>query len=191
MLPPYDTGATLQRLGVTLAELRPQRVISLGDSLHDPEAARRMPGQDRRRLEAMVAEHDWLWIEGNHDGGAPEAFGGERSLRRTVGPLTFVHEPSPDAPAGEVAGHLHPCCRVAGRAGSVRRRCFITDGRRLILPAYGALAGGLNVLDGVFEPLFPQGFRVAVVGREEVFLAGRNVLSGDRGRGRRMTAPKD
>ena len=55
---------------------------------------------------------------------------------------------------GEVAGHLHPCARVKGRGGSVRRRCFVTDGERMVLPAFGAYAGGLNVRDAPFAACF-------------------------------------
>jgi hypothetical protein len=55
-----------------------------------------------------------------------------------------------------VAGHLHPCVRVKGRVGSVRRRAFVTDGERLVMPAFGAFAGGLNVLDVSFRDLFAR-----------------------------------
>ena len=68
--------------------------------------------------------------------------------------LCFIHEPSGER--GQVAGHLHPCARIKGRIASVRRRCFVTDGERLILPAFGAYAGGLNVLDAAFNGLFSR-----------------------------------
>ncbi len=51
---------------------------------------------------------------------------------------------------GEISGHLHPCARVASRGGSVRRRCFATDGARMVMPAFGSYAGGLNVRDDAF-----------------------------------------
>jgi len=180
MLPPYDTRVALSRLATALADVRPQRVISLGDSLHDPAGAVRMTGDDGRMLSGLVEQFEWIWIEGNHDADAAAAFGGRTASEISVGPLRFVHEPSSGSAIGEVAGHLHPCARVRGGGTSVRRRCFVSDGRRLVLPAYGALAGGLNVLDPAIAGLFPDGFSVAVLGRSETYAAAPGALLPDR-----------
>jgi metallophosphoesterase superfamily enzyme len=48
------------------------------------------------------------------------------------------------------------------------RRCFATDGLRLVLPAFGALAGGLDVLDRAFAPLFAGPFTAHLLGRAAV-----------------------
>ena len=58
------------------------------------------------------------------------------------------------APGGEIAGHLHPVARVSGRGRTVSRRCFASDGVRLVMPAFGAYAGGLNVRDRAFAQVF-------------------------------------
>jgi metallophosphoesterase superfamily enzyme len=102
---------------------------------------------------------DWVWVEGNHDGRAPETLGG--ALRETLhlGSLVLRHEPTEAAAPGEIAGHLHPCARVVGRGRSVRRRCFATDGARLVMPAFGAFTGGLNVCDEAYAKIFPDGAR--------------------------------
>jgi metallophosphoesterase superfamily enzyme len=67
-----------------------------------------------------------------------------------------------------VAGHLHPCARVVGASRSVRRRCFVTDGLRLILPAYGAYAGGLSVRDAAFAGMFARAPLVGAIGSKKV-----------------------
>jgi metallophosphoesterase superfamily enzyme len=85
-----------------------------------------------------------------------------------VGPLTLRHEPLPVPVLGEVSGHLHPCARVVRAGRSVRRRCFLTDGSRLILPAFGAYAGGLNARDVAFADLFARAPLAAVLGDERV-----------------------
>ncbi len=41
-----------------------------------------------------------------------------------------------------------------GRGGSVRRRCFIANRERLVMPAFARSHGGLDVLDDAFRPLF-------------------------------------
>jgi metallophosphoesterase superfamily enzyme len=129
----------------------------------------------------MTAAHDWVWIEGNHDPKPPEDLGGRAAFELAMGGLVLRHEPSAGGARGEIAGHLHPCARVVGRTGhSVRARCFATNGERLVMPAYGALTGGLNVLDAAFAPLFAERMLAAVLGRTGVYLAGVDSLAPDR-----------
>src|SRR5947208_687626 len=80
--------------------------------------------------------------------------GGTFTETFAIGALTFRHKPSPDAPGGEIAGHLHPVARVAQRGRAVSRRCFATDGKALVMPAFGAYTGGLNVRDRAFAAVF-------------------------------------
>lgn len=156
-LPPYDTAATLARLARVIARLAPLRVIALGDSFHDDGGPARLTEADRARLAALVDGREWIWIAGNHDPTPPIGIGGDAAAEWRLGPLTFRHEPQPGHAAGEVAGHLHPCARVVGSGRAVRRRCFAADRERLVMPAFGALTGGLDVLDGAFRNLFPAG----------------------------------
>jgi DNA ligase-associated metallophosphoesterase len=167
-LPPYDTGATLARLERLVTELAPRLVIALGDSFHDLDAGDRMAQADFARLDRLARTCAWVWIEGNHDPAPPARLPGERRASLEIGVLVFRHEPGADAPPGEVAGHLHPCAKVAGAGRRVRRRCFATDGRRLIMPAFGAYAGGLNVCDPAFGPLFPGGLTALALGGGKV-----------------------
>lgn len=179
-LPPYDTAATLVRLAAAIARFAPRLVVALGDSFHDGRAAARMEAGDTARLRAMQAGRDWIWIAGNHDPVAPENLGGEAHSEWRAGPITFRHEPQPGVACGEIAGHLHPVARVATRNGALRRRCFAGDGERLVLPAFGAFAGGLNVRDAAFDGLFGRALGVHVLGRERVFAvrAGNCVREG-------------
>ena len=191
MLPPYDTGATLARIEALVGALRPTTVISLGDSFHDRDARPRMAHSDVARVRALTEAVDWVWIEGNHDPEPPRDLGGRMAHDLRLGGLVFRHHPVAGAAPGEIAGHLHPCARVVGRGGrSVRARCFATNGERLVMPAYGALTGGLNVLDRAFDSVFGDsvfGGRVlaAVMGRDGVYLAatGRLVADGLRAAG--------
>ncbi|BCH27348.1 ligase-associated DNA damage response endonuclease PdeM [Mesorhizobium sp. L-8-3] len=154
LLPPYDTAATLERLGAVVEAYAPRIVISLGDSFHDPEGSGRLPDPFRDRLAAMAAGRDWFWITGNHDPVAPRGLPGETVDEVAIGGLVFRHEPSASTVEGEVAGHLHPCARIVQRGRSVRRRCFASDGRRMIMPAFGSFTGSLNVLDRAYAGLF-------------------------------------
>jgi DNA ligase-associated metallophosphoesterase len=154
LLPPYDTAATLALLGQLVTRYQPKIVISLGDSFHDTNGPQRLATPDSGSLQALQRGRDWIWITGNHDPHPAPALGGSFVATLSVGPLTFRHEPTENAAAGEIAGHLHPVARVAQRGSSVRRRCFAGDGTRLVMPALGAFTGGLNVRDRAFAKLF-------------------------------------
>lgn len=156
MLPPYDTAETLARLSREIEALAPRTVVFLGDGLHDREAEDRIAPLDAARLAELAAGRTLVWVRGNHDPDGPRRLPGEAVVEAAVSGLALRHEPSPGTRRGEAAGHLHPSARVAARGRSVRRRCFITDGERLILPAFGAYAGGLNVRDIAFAGLFVQ-----------------------------------
>ncbi|RYB03304.1 ligase-associated DNA damage response endonuclease PdeM [Lichenibacterium ramalinae] len=170
MLPPYDTAATLAKLGAVVARTRPRLVVALGDSFHDRAGASRMGEADRAALAALQAGRDWVWLAGNHDPAPPKGLGGTTAATWSLGPLTLRHEPLPGAPAGEIAGHLHPVAIVAGAGGAVRRRAFVSDGTRCIMPAFGAYAGGLNFRHPAFAGLLKEGRRIAhALGRDRVY----------------------
>lgn len=176
MLPPYDSAATLIRLAEEIEALKPARVILLGDSFHDRRAIERLAPGDRDALAAMAKGLDWVWLEGNHDremlGDALDALPGRIVGEMALGALTLTHEPLPGPRPGEVAGHLHPCARVAAYARTVRRACFVTDGERLLLPAFGAFTGGLNVRDPAIAGLFETPPMIAALGTDKVHAIG-------------------
>jgi uncharacterized protein len=154
LLPPYDTATTLARLACLIERYAPRLVIALGDSFHDGDGPVRMSAADRTSLKALQRGRDWLWIAGNHDPQLPADIGGAFAETLALGPLTLRHEPSEEQGDGEIAGHLHPVARIAQRGRAVSRRCFAGDGRRLLMPAFGAYAGGLNVRDRAIFGLF-------------------------------------
>jgi DNA ligase-associated metallophosphoesterase len=156
LLPPYDTRTTLKRLAVLMKSFAPASVISLGDAFHDGGAEARMDEDDAALLAALASSVRWFWMLGNHDPAPPKRFPGdvERSVR--LGRLLFRHEPAAGPAPGEIAGHLHPAARVRAESRTMRGRCFATDGERLVMPAFGAFAGGLNVLDPAFFRVLPR-----------------------------------
>jgi len=169
MLPPYDTLDTLRRLGAAVAVHQPRIVVALGDSLHDRWAGERMADPLRDEVRRIQAGRTFIWIAGNHDP-LPHDLGGEGTAELAVGPLRLRHEPQEGTVSGEVCGHLHPAARVAVRGRAVRRRCFVTDGNRMVLPAFGAYAGGLSVRDAAIADLFPRrSFRVHLLGVDRTY----------------------
>jgi uncharacterized protein len=163
LLPPYDTAATLSRLGAVIARHDPRTVIALGDSFHDRDAHGRLSISDRATIAALQVRRDWIWIAGNHDPALPDDLGGTVAGEVVVGAIVFRHQPT--GAIGEIAGHLHPKARVSTRGRAVERRCFAADGERVVMPAFGAYAGGLSIRDVAFAKIFQTlGFMAHVLG---------------------------
>jgi len=179
MLPPYDTRETLARLAAEAAALRPHTILLLGDTLHDGAAEGRLAPDDVRTLMRLGSASGLVWIAGNHDADGPWSLPGRTAAAWSVVGLSLVHEPAAAPRFGEVAGHLHPAARIKGRVGSVRRRCFITDGERLVMPAFGAFAGGLNVRDAAFRGLFRRPPLAVALGDRRAHAVGWEQLRPD------------
>ena len=169
LLPPYDTRTTLKRMKALFDRYAPSLAIALGDSFHDREAHNRLDAFERATLADLGARAEWIWIAGNHDPALPAWLSGRIADEVSIGSLTFRHEPSPYSGRGEIAGHLHPCKTVSRRGQSLRRRCFASDGLRLVMPAFGAYAGGLDVRDIALRSLFPKEFLAHVLGHTRVY----------------------
>jgi DNA ligase-associated metallophosphoesterase len=154
LLPPYDTASTLERLGGLLSRYAVRMVVALGDNFHDGDGPARLSGPDRAALFELQQGRDWIWIAGNHDPDPRDGIGGVFARSLAFGTLTFRHEPRPEPSAGEIAGHLHPCARVHQRGRVLTRRCFVTDEIRIVMPAFGAYTGGLNIRHAAFTQVF-------------------------------------
>ncbi|CAN7456049.1 ligase-associated DNA damage response endonuclease PdeM [Phenylobacterium sp. LjRoot219] len=179
MLPPYDTAETLGRLEAEVARLAPRVLVLLGDSFHDGDSEARLHVADAARLVGLARGRQLVWVVGNHDADGPRALPGERADDLSLAGLQLRHEPRAGPQAGEVSGHLHPAAKVRSPRGAVRRRCFATDGERLILPAFGAYAGGLNVRDAAFAGLFRRPLLAGALGRDRVHAIGWRSLAAD------------
>lgn len=170
MHPPYDTEMTLTRLGNCITFYRPETIISLGDSFHDRSGAAQLPKTYRQKLLTLQKNSNWIWISGNHDPEPPEDLGGIFIEEAIVENLTFRHEPAQIAKEGEVAGHLHPAAKITRRGKSVRKPCFASDGKRLILPAFGTTTGCLSLEHKAFKGLFNRSdLNAYVLGKDQLY----------------------
>ena len=144
LLPPYDSLATLADLTALVAATAAEEVWCLGDSFHDVEGCDRLPPAARTMLASLVAGTRWTWITGNHDRHYVDRCGGAVVDEAVVDGVVLRHEADPADPRPELSGHFHPKLRVRVRGKLVSRRCFVATGTKLVLPAFGALTGGLD-----------------------------------------------
>lgn len=147
-LPPHDSAATLDLIETLVARTGARQVWSLGDSFHDAEGAARLDTRSRDRLAALTARCEWVWITGNHDAGVAAMPGGRRVVEAEVAGIRLRHQADPADPMPEISGHFHPKLRLSLRGRYVSRRCFVGSATKLILPALGALTGGLDAGHG-------------------------------------------
>jgi hypothetical protein len=154
LLPPYDTASTLERLAGLLSRYAVRTVVALGDNFHDEGGPARLAATDRATLCELQRGRDWIWFAGNHDPNPGEGIGGVFARSLAVGSLMFRHEPTRSPCEGEIAGHLHPSARVHRRGRTLTRRCFVSDETRLVMPAFGAYTGGLNIRHAAFLQVF-------------------------------------
>ncbi len=144
MLPPYDSIATLADLTALTVSTGAEEIWCLGDSFHDRHGCDRLPARAREMLTALTGATRWTWITGNHDAGIADHCGGDIALESEVDGLLLRHEADPAEARPELSGHFHPKLRIHHRGRQVSRRCFVATERKLILPAFGSLTGGLD-----------------------------------------------
>ncbi len=149
-LPPYDSVDTLACLIDTIEATGAARIWCLGDSFHDSDGPNRLADGPRRALMQLTHGLDWVWITGNHDHEVARSLGGRVMAACTVGGIALRHEAVPGDDAPEISGHFHPRLKVHIRGRGVVRRCFAVTGTKIVLPAFGALTGGLDVTDPAF-----------------------------------------
>ncbi|WP_246739432.1 ligase-associated DNA damage response endonuclease PdeM [Martelella sp. HB161492] len=177
LLPPYDTRLSLSRLASVIDRYQPQRVVSLGDSFHDRRGSAEMQDHSRQLLSGLVEGRDWVWINGNHDPDGVADLPGRALDQWDFAGLCFRHEPGPGL--AEICGHLHPSATLRRRDKNVRRPCFAMDDKRLMLPAFATLAGGLDLKHRAFAGLFAKDrLTVHLLGADRVYSLPFNRLSG-------------
>lgn len=170
-VPPYDTRETLERLSRALRRWRPERLVLLGDSFHDASGHSRLSPSDAASLVRMLAGMDVIWVLGNHDPEPPVGLPGAAAEEWQDGTIAFRHiaRSAPLTSGAEISGHYHPKATMPTRCGGVTRPCFVADARRVVLPAFGAYTGGLDLREPPLAALFPRGARAFLLGQERLY----------------------
>lgn len=181
MLPPYDTEVTLGRLADVTAAYGPDRIIFLGDTFHDPFGAERLAPPQRAFITALGEIAELIFITGNHDHGSASIFGGIVAEEFVLDGVVFRHIPVEGMPQQpEIAGHLHPAARIVVKGRSIKRRAFVGCRRRMVVPAFGCLTGGLCVSDPAFAGLWPHPAKpdVHIIGQRKVYSLTADAATG-------------
>ena len=163
MLPPYDSRETLERLAAAIRLTRARRVFCLGDNFHDTGGATRLEPYAGGMLDALTRVTDWVWVAGNHDQGQVPCGTAVEELE--ISGVMLRHEALAGESRPELSGHYHPKLRISARGRSVARPCAVASERKLILPAFGALTGGMDAADpAIINALQPMRAADALLG---------------------------
>lgn len=150
MLPPYDSREALERVADAIRLCGARRVYCLGDNFHDEGGAERLEPHAAGMLDALSRATDWVWIAGNHDRGRVPW--GTALDELDLAGIVLRHEALPGETRAELSGHYHPRLRVSARGRLIARPCWVVSRgefgeRKLVLPAFGALTGGMDASD--------------------------------------------
>jgi len=152
-LPDGVLTSDLSRLTVAARESGAQRLLILGDLVHDAH------GLTATVVDRVAAWRDDLALDvalvpGNHDrrvASLPASWR-IRVLEPCVreGAVAFAHDaddPALDTAGGAFtwAGHVHPAIRLRGATDSLRLPCFVVGTARGIVPAFSTLTSGMTV----------------------------------------------
>ncbi len=149
MLPPYDSLKSLEDIATLAQECGASSLVCLGDNFHDDEGELRLTGQAAALLRDLTRRYDWRWITGNHDPSLEAKWGGAAIREIEVGGIMLRHEAQCRYAGAEISGHFHPKLRIKLSQRTIARRCFVMTDRKIILPAFGAYAGGMDAADAV------------------------------------------
>lgn len=157
---------------ICLGRASPSDVASNATSQH-------IDRDDRETLHMLQEDREWIWLQAT-SGALDDELGGHHLPDLTVAGLTLRAAPMGAAVTHEIAGHLRPAAKISLNGHTIRRPCFVGNGRRLVLPAFGSSTGGRNVLDQGFVPLFGNGGQsVWMLGQDGLYPVASRLLRED------------
>ena len=168
MLPPYDSRETLERVALSIRETDARRVYTLGDNFHDSHGSTRLEDHAAGMLAALTRATDWVWITGNHDPAMEARSGGTIADELEIAGLVLRHRATAGETRPELSGHYHPRLQITVRERHIRRPCAVVaegagTGGRMILPAFGALTGGMDAADPAIRDAMQPAARIDAV----------------------------
>jgi metallophosphoesterase superfamily enzyme len=177
-------GAGVRQSLIKLAEAmdryEPATVIVLGDGLHAGGVAAGVTAEDLEILRILQEDRNWIWITGRADRPAPPQLGGTICAEFKMAGIALLPRPTPGWATHEIAASMRPAAHLSLYGYSLRRPCFVGNRQRLLMPAFGTAAGGVNVLNDAFRPLFGAGgMAVWMLGQEGLYPVATRLLAED------------
>lgn len=158
-VPSGEHQQDLRRLENLVERFSPERVLILGDWIHDQQSWTLSLQKDLLQFFERHQKVNWTLLVGNH----------ERGSRRHLellpmeliegdwvrGPFVFTHgHETPQSDLFQIQGHVHPVIKMRHGPTQVRLPCFAQSKSALILPSFGGLTGGYEVEARDFKKIY-------------------------------------
>jgi hypothetical protein len=162
-IPSGDHLTDLNRVAKLLRETRAQRVLILGDFIHQKRGVTDEILQALEKFFGFLPQIEFTLLMGNHEKGAKSVL--EKLPMKLIEddvlifPFRFSHghlegEDRLSAEFFTIQGHIHPAVTLQEGSTRVRLPCFWLTESALTLPSFGSLTGGWNVKRGRKDRVF-------------------------------------
>ena len=168
-IPPFDTIETLRQLSNFINNHPVEKIIFLGDLIHDKLAFKRMTEKSKELFFKMLENIDCTLTIGNHDN---ISFLKDIGLILTdevvIDGICFSHYPSIDQ-RFSVFGHYHPKVKLIINNRGIWVACFVLNKKRILMPSYGYYTGGLSIKSAQIQELFDAQYEIFPLAKEKIY----------------------
>jgi DNA ligase-associated metallophosphoesterase len=174
-VPPYDIDDTIDKLEEIINLFRPNRVIALGDNVHEFNSLENINHKILSRINILVKKYNFIWILGNHDKSLININHLEGNFIDTYSEkdffFTHIKNDSNKKNLFELSGHYHPKYALKVNKLSYYYKCFVLGKRFCILPSFGTYTGGLNVKSREFmKGLKEKNTKLIIIGNSKFII---------------------
>jgi hypothetical protein len=171
---------TLVKLAEVMDRYQPARVIVFADGTAEAPAEACWAAEDVEVLRILQESNEWIWLTGTRAGPIAAQLGGSARAELELAGLALRPRATPGWATHEIGAAMRPAAHLSMYGYAIRRACFVGNGRRLVMPAFGAPTAGRNVLDDAFRPLFGDGgMSVWLLGEEGLYPVATRLLADD------------
>ena len=168
-IPPFDTTETLRNLSDFINNHPVEKIIFLGDLIHDKFAFQRMTEKSKELFFKILENIDCTLTVGNHDNiSFLEDIGLTLTNEVVIDGICFSHYPSYDQ-RFSVFGHYHPKVKLIINARGIWVACFVLSKKRILMPSYGYYTGGLSIKDAQIQDLFDAQYEIFPLAKEKIY----------------------
>lgn len=141
-----------------------KQVIAVGRVFRRLDDTYHLGTEDLTLLYDLQKKVDWIWVAGSMARQLPNLVGGIRAAHYTHADIHFCANPKRSDAVNEIAAGMYPMARTEPikfnpitneeLPDEGTKPCFVSNGKRLLMPAFGGTLGAKNILGDEFLPLF-------------------------------------
>ncbi len=137
----------------------------LGDVFHDNSAFDRLKKKEKQLFKDILKKNV-IWVKGNHDNNF-KYVNIKTYTSYKLKNFIFSHI-SDKKNKLEISAHYHPKVTFKFKGTKISKPCFLIDKEKIILPAYGAYTGGLNISSDIYKNVFLNDYQIYALGNTKV-----------------------